>query len=76
MCKKNILSYINKIEEIVKEGIKKGEIKNGNPKVIASEIYGMICSTLVYKARNKNNFEIMELYKEFENTIIQGLRVK
>ena len=27
MCKENILSYISKIEDIVREGIEKGEIK-------------------------------------------------
>ena len=75
-CKKYVLSYINKIEEIVKEGIKKGEIKKGNPQVIASEIYGLICSSLVYKIRSKEEIDIMKLYKEFENTIIEGLRVK
>ena len=75
-CKNYVLSYINKIEEIVKEGIKKCEIKKGNPQVIASEIYGLICSSLVYKIRSKEEIDIMKLYKEFENTIIEGLRVK
>ena len=67
--------YINKIEEIVKEGIKKGQIKQGNSQAIASEIYGLICSSLVYKLRNNGQIEIMKLYKEFENTIIQGLKI-
>ena len=76
MCKENILSYVNKIETIVKEGIEKGEIKEGNPKVIASEIYGLICSSLVYKARNEEEIDVTKLYKEFANTVIEGLRVK
>ena len=63
-----------KIEEIVKEGIEKKEIKEGNAKVIASEIYGLICSALVCKLRNEQEFDIMNLYKEFENTVIQGLK--
>ena len=73
MCKKYILEYVNKIESIVKEGMKKGQIKNGNPNIIASEIYGLICSALVYKTRNNGEIDIMKLYKEFENTIVQGL---
>ena len=76
MCKENILAYVNKIETIVKEGIEKGEIKEGNPKAIASEIYGLICSSLVYKARNQEEIDVTKLYKEFENTVIEGLRVK
>ena len=73
MCKEYILEYVNKIESIVKEGMKKGQIKNGNPNMIASEIYGLICSALVYKTRNNGEIDIMKLYKEFENTIVQGL---
>ncbi|MCI8411841.1 MAG: hypothetical protein HFJ40_05365, partial [Clostridia bacterium] len=76
MCKKHILSYISKIENIVKEGIEKGEIKKGNPQAIASEIYGLICSSLVYKARSEEEIDIMKLYKEFENTVIEGLKIK
>ena len=66
MCKKNILSYVNKI----------GEIKQGNPKISASEIYGLICSSLVYKIRSQEEINIMKLYKEFESTVIEGLRNK
>lgn len=75
-CKMHINEYINKIEEIVKEGIEKKEIKQGNPKVIASEIYGLICSTLVYKVRIGEEIDIMSLYKEFENTIVEGLKYR
>ena len=73
-CQKHIYEYIDKIEGIVKQGIEKKQIKYGNPKVIASEIYGLICSSLVYKLRNREDFDIMKLYKEFEATIIEGLR--
>ena len=74
MCQDHILSYVKKIEGIVKEGIEHGEIKEGDPKVMASEIYALICSSLVYKARNQEEIDIMKLYKEFENTVIKGLR--
>ncbi len=76
MCKDHILQYIKQIENIVIEGIEKGEIKNGDSQAIASEIYGLICSTLVYKIRNNGDIDIMTLYKEFENTVIEGLKVK
>lgn len=74
MCKEQIFTYIEKIEQIVKAGIEKGEIKEGNPQSIASEIYGLICSSLVYKARNKEGIDVTKLYKEFESTVIKGLR--
>lgn len=76
ICKKHILEYISQIEQIVEEGIEKGEIKKGNPQAIASEIYGLISSCLVYKVRSEKEIEVMKLYKEFENTVIEGLRNK
>lgn len=72
-CQKHIYDYINTIEKIVKEGIEKGEIKQGNPEAISSEIYGLICSALIYKLRNNSEIDIMKLYKEFETTVIRGL---
>ena len=76
MCQKFVYEYIDKIEKIVEEGMKVGEIKKGNIKVIASEIYGLIASTLLYKMKSKEEIEIIRLYKEFENTIIEGIKEK
>lgn len=73
-CQKHIYEYINQIEEIVKSGIEAGQIKQGNSKAIASEIYGLICSSLVYKLRNHEEIDVMKLYKEFEITVIEGLK--
>ena len=75
-CQKLVSEYIDKIEEIVKQGIEKQEIISGDPKIIASEIYGLICSSLAYKLRVGKEIEIMSLYKEFEGTIIEGLKIK
>lgn len=73
-CQKHIYEYINTIEEIVKQGIEAGEIKEGNAKAMASQIYGLICSALIFKLRNNGEIDIMKLYKEFESTIIKGLK--
>ena len=76
MCKNHIFNYINTIEKIVKEGIEAKQIKNGDPKIIATEIYGLICSCLVYKQKSNEEFDTMKIYHEFENTLINGLRAK
>lgn len=73
-CKKYIYEYINKIEDIVKQGIELGQIKQGDAKIYASEIYGLICSCLVIKLREEDDFDIMKVYKEFENTVVKGLK--
>lgn len=75
-CQSHVYDYIRQIEEIVQEGIEKGEIKKGDTRAIASEIYGLICSTLVYKKREGEQMDIMKLYHEYENTVVNGLRIK
>ena len=74
MCQQYIYRYIDKIEKIVEEGIEAEQIKEGNPKVIASEIYGVIASTLVYKMKNKQDIDVVKLYREFEKTVIEGIK--
>ena len=73
-CQKLIYDYIDKIEDIVKIGITKGQIKGDDAKIIATEIYGLICSTLVYKMREREKFNISDMYNTFETTIIKGLK--
>ena len=75
-CQELVYQYIGKIEKIVQEGREKGEIKKGDTRAIASEIYGLICSTLVYQKRENKDMNIMQLYREYENTVINGLRNK
>ena len=76
MCQKFVYEYIQKIEKIVEDGMKVGQIKEGNVKAIASEIYALIASTLVYKMKNQEEMDIIKIYREFENTIIEGLKEK
>ena len=75
-CQNQVFEYIDKIEKIVQEGIRKEEIKKGDPRIIASEIYGLICSTLIYKKRENTEIDVMKLYHEYENTVINGLRIR
>lgn len=75
-CKEQISQYISKIEDVVQKGIDNGEVKQGEAKIIASEIYGLICSTLVYKVRNSGEVDVLKIYKSFERTVIEGLKNK
>lgn len=73
MCKDKVIEYIKTIEELVKEGMEKEEMEKGDPEVIASGIFGLTCSSLIYKLKTKQEINIPKLYKEFDNTIIKGL---
>lgn len=72
MCKSKVIEYIKTIEEIIKEGINKGEIINGDPEIMASGIFGLTCSSLVYKLKIKDEIDISKLYKELDNSILKG----
>ncbi len=75
MCRSYIFEYIQMIEEIVKQGIQKGEIIEGDPNVIASGIFGFTCSSLIYKMRhNDEELDVSNLDKEIEKTFIRKLR--
>ena len=76
MCRSIVFEYIEMIEEIVKEGIEKGEIRELDSNVVASGIFGFVFSSLIYKLRNNEEIEVIELYKEMEKTFITKLQKK
>lgn len=36
-------------------------------------IFGLTCSSFIYKMKTKENIDIAKLYKEFDNSILKGL---
>lgn len=72
-CQAFVLDYIKTIEEIILDGMKKNEIPNGDAKLIASTIFSLTYSILVYKLQNDNSISVNELYKKYQNIIINGL---
>ena len=74
MCRKYVFEYIKTIEEIIKDGIGKGDIIQGDSSALASYIFGITCSNLIYKLRAKEEIETKKMYKEFEKAIIYGLQ--
>lgn len=73
MCRNYVFEYIQMIEEIVKEGIEKGEIVNKDASLIASGIFGFICSSFIYKMRHEE-VEVQKLFNEVDNVFIKKLR--
>ena len=73
-CRQYMFEYIKILESIIKEGIEKGEIIEGNPEALASGIFGFTCSGLIYKLKNENELDIQTIYKEFSNYAINGLK--
>ena len=72
-CQKYINDYISKINEIVEDGIKKGELKEGNSEIIASEIFAFTCAGFMYKIKFDKPIDVKELCIEFDK-MIYGLK--
>ena len=72
LCKEKLIEYINVIQNIIEEGIIKGDIKKCNPEVLACEIFSLTCSTLIYK-RKTEEFDIKKLYNEYEQILLNKL---
>lgn len=71
-CRKYVFKYIDVIEEIINDSIANGEnlnIKVDNPSILASGLFGITYSILLHKIKNGDNFDISELYKEYEKII-------
>lgn len=75
-CQKYINDYINRIEEIVKEGIDSGELKPGNSSIIASEIFSFTCAGLMYKIKSNQPIDLKLMCAEFDNMIYGLLKDK
>ena len=73
-CKNCIMDYINVIENIIKEGVYKKEINsNINPEMLATEIFGLTCSCLVYKIKSNKEIDIQKLYNECNNIVFDRI---
>ena len=73
-CKNYVFEYIKTIEDIIKEGIEKGELIEGDPEIIASGIFGLTCSSLIYKLKTNREIEVQKLYHELEKSILQAVK--
>ena len=74
MCKKYVFEYIKIIEKIVKEGIEKGELIDLDPEMIATGIFGITCSSLVYKLKTEKPIDAKQICYEYEKTVLKGLK--
>lgn len=71
-CKNTILRYINEIEKIVKEGQEKGEIKDGDSTIMASDIFSVTCSSMIVKLMKQEELDVKTMSREFDK-ILEGL---
>lgn len=73
-CKDKVVEYISVIQKIVNEGVNNGDIVDCDAEILASEIFSLTCSTLIYKRKsNLDQIDVQKIYKEYEKTLFNKL---
>ena len=72
-CKKAVFTYIKIIEKVIKEGIENGEFYDGDVEALASGIFGITCSSLIYRIKKNRTVDIQKIYEGFIDTVIRGI---
>ena len=75
-CKKAVFEYIKIIEEVIKEGIENGEFYDGNVEALASGVFGITCSSLIYRLKKNRTVNVEDVYKGFIDTVVRGISNK
>ena len=72
-CRNYVFSYVDKIEEIIKEGQAKGELKQGDSKLMATQIFSLLYSNLNYKLKTGEEIDILKVKQGYEDIILKGI---
>ena len=72
-CKNAVFQYIKIIENIIQEGIDSGEFFEGDVEALASGIFGVTCSSLIYRLKKNKEVDIEKVYNGFIHTVIRGI---
>ena len=75
-CKQAVFEFIKIIEEIVQEGINNGEFYESDVEATASAIFGITCSSLLYRLKKSRTVDIEKVYKGFVDNITRALSKK
>ncbi len=73
-CKKYVLRYVKEIEKIIQEGIDDGEFYNGDVEAMASGIFGVTCSSLIYRIRMNRQIDEQKICEGYINTVLKALK--
>lgn len=73
-CKNKVMEYIEVIQQIVQEGVNNGDLVECDAEILASEIFSLTCSTLIYKRKaNLDQIDVQRIYKEYEKTLFNKI---
>ena len=72
-CKNQVIEYISIIEKIIEKGQEEGDFFECNSELMASEIFSLTCSTMIYLRKTEKELDVQELYKGYEKTLFEKI---
>ena len=72
-CKEKIEEYIKVVEDVIKDGVEKGDIQKCNTNIAATTIFSLTSSYMMYKKQVQNDTNILRIYREYEKIIFNSL---
>ena len=72
-CQKAVNDYVEKIEEVIKEGIEAGIFYDKNPEAVAYGIFGVTFSSLLYRLKQDRNVTAEQIYEGYVDTVVKGI---
>ena len=73
-CKEAVIECIKEIEKIIQEGIDSQEFYNGNVEAMASAIFGVTCSSLIYRNRVDKILDVNIMYEGYASAALRVLK--
>ena len=71
--RKYIYEYIDVIQKIIEEGIEKGVIRDCDSHLMASSVFGAICSAKIYKLEKEQDMDITLVVNSILEYMIKGM---
>lgn len=72
-CQKAVNNYVEKIEDVIREGIEENIFYSGDAESIAFGIFGITFSSLLYRLKNERNLTVEQIYDGYIETVIRGI---
>lgn len=72
-CKSKVIEYISVIEKIIKDGQEKGDFYKCDSELMASQIFSLTCSTMIYLRKTEKELDVQKMYKKYEKTIFEKI---
>lgn len=73
MCRECVYDCVNVIESVLKEAVENRDINACDTNAIAFEIFGIICSGVMFRYQKNGNINLVDISKKYSDVILNGI---